>query len=72
MQYDATTDAAIARRNMHGWRIWTPSDLAYVCVDVFRDGWLEEQHVHRPGDESYGFWRQILENDTPGYIPWNW
>ena len=71
MQHDACTNAAIAKRVQPDpsnprvvYRVWTPSDLSFIVLDVFIDGWMEEQHVHNPGDESYRFWREGLYSDS--------
>lgn len=71
MEHDACTNAAVAKRvqpdpsnSRVTYRVWTPSDLSCIVLDKFIDGWMEEQHVHNPGDESYGFWREALLSDN--------
>lgn len=78
MKYNASTDAAIAKRvqpdpsNPHAvYRVWTPSDMAFIALDVFINGYMEKQHIHEPGDESYTFWRGGLLDDH-SYEPWQW
>lgn len=70
-EHNASISAAIAKRvqpdqsnNNRIFRVWTPSDFSFIAVDVFINGFMEEQHIHNPNDESYKFWRGGLLSDT--------
>lgn len=72
MKYNASTDAAIAKRTPYGCRLWTDSAFSFVVEDQFEDGYLHCQKVYISDSKYFQAHLRTLTNDTAGYTPWRW